>query len=207
MKCWPSVMEAVNTRTISLLTTDVVKEVYWCQQGKNGRDPKEPQYWSKGFCQEEQRQRGHTAEEGAKYLAGSILVTKIVKLQTEYMGIRKTRIIVHGVPTYISEDHLGTFMAKYSRVEVVSLGKSGPGMATSDFEVMVTMTRKIFEEVPNVLTCGGRSIYVMVCLSRIIWQRCVQPTVSSVALKPASGVEKSSQASSEWSGVARRGKK
>lgn len=39
-----SVMEVVNTSTISLLTTEV-KEAHWCQQGRYLRSPKEPQYW------------------------------------------------------------------------------------------------------------------------------------------------------------------
>lgn len=36
-------------------------------------------------------------EEEAKKLAGSILTTKTVRMQTEYMGTRKTRVTVHGV--------------------------------------------------------------------------------------------------------------
>lgn len=40
-----------------------------------------------------------TAEEAAKALAGNI---KSLRLQNEYMGTRKTRIILHEVPMYIT---------------------------------------------------------------------------------------------------------
>lgn len=53
---------------------------------------------------------------------------------------------------YISEDHLGAFIVKYLHVEEVSAVKSQAGIATSDFEIMVTMTRKTFNEVPNGLS-------------------------------------------------------
>lgn len=40
----------------------------------------------------------------AKQMAGSVLTTKNLRLQTEYMGTRRTRITVRGVPVDISED-------------------------------------------------------------------------------------------------------
>lgn len=81
---------------------------------------------------------------------------------SEYVGTRKSQITLHGVPMYITNDHLGAFIAKYSQVEEVSAVRSRAGIATSDYEVMVIMTRKDFLEVPNVLKCDTRSIFVMV---------------------------------------------
>lgn len=43
-------------------------------------------------------------EQEAKQLAGSVLTTRNLRLQTEYIGTRKTKITVHGVPVDISED-------------------------------------------------------------------------------------------------------
>lgn len=107
---------------------------------------------------------GHTAvsEEEAKSLSGSILTTKVVRLQSEHIGTRKTLVILHGVPMYISEDHLEASMVKYGSIEEVSSVKSQVGISTSDFQVMVTMSHKSFNKVPNVLTCGGQSMYVIV---------------------------------------------
>lgn len=73
------------------------------------------------------------SEEEAKSLAGSVLATKAVRLQTEYKGNRRTRVILHGVPMYISGDHLGAFMVKYGRIEEASAIKSRADIASSDF--------------------------------------------------------------------------
>lgn len=45
-----------------------------------------------------------TSEKEARVLAGSILTTKLVSMQTEYMGTRKTHITLHGVPMDVEED-------------------------------------------------------------------------------------------------------
>lgn len=63
---------------------------------------------------------------------------------------------------YITEDHLGYYVAKSGKVADVSSIKRKTGIATSDTEIMFTLTMKIFVETPNVLTCGGHSIYVVV---------------------------------------------
>lgn len=39
-----------------------------------------------------------TTEQEARQLAGSVLTTKNVRLQTEYMSTRATKITVHGYP-------------------------------------------------------------------------------------------------------------
>lgn len=46
-------------------------------------------------------------EDAANSLADSILMTKMVRLQTEYMGARKGKVTLHGVLFNIYEDHLG----------------------------------------------------------------------------------------------------
>lgn len=49
---------------------------------------------------------------------------------TEYMGTRKTRFTVHGVPVDISEDCVGAFFAKYGQVEGVNAVTSKSSIAT-----------------------------------------------------------------------------
>lgn len=67
-----------------------------------------------------------------------------------------------GVSMYISNDHLGAFFSDFGPVEEVSSIKSKAGFATSDYKVMLTLTRPKFNEVPNVITCCGRNIHVVV---------------------------------------------
>lgn len=79
-------------------------------------------------------------EQEAKQLPGSVLTTRNPRLQKEYMGTRKTKITVHGVPVDISEDRMGTAFSKFGKVEEVKalLGKSG---IATDVELQVTLTR------------------------------------------------------------------
>lgn len=74
-------------------------------------------------------------EEVEKALVGSTLSTKTMRLQTEYMGTRKTWITLHEVPMYITEDHLGAFFADYSPVDYSPVVERTLNIATSDFEV------------------------------------------------------------------------
>lgn len=53
-----------------------------------------------------------TSEVEAKKIAGTVLKAKSVRLVTEYMGARKTRVTLHGVPLDISEDRLGDSFAQ-----------------------------------------------------------------------------------------------
>lgn len=52
-------------------------------------------------------------EDQTSSLAGSILSTKSVKMQTEYFGTRRARITLHGVSMDITEFHLAAFFARY----------------------------------------------------------------------------------------------
>lgn len=64
------------------------------------------------------------SEEAAKALAESILVTQKMRLQTKDMGTRKSWINLHGVPIYITEDHLEAFFTDYGTLDGVSSIKS-----------------------------------------------------------------------------------
>lgn len=44
-----------------------------------------------------------------KSLAGSVLTTKSVRLQFEYMGTQKTRVMLDGVPMDLTVERLGVF--------------------------------------------------------------------------------------------------
>lgn len=49
---------------------------------------------------------------------------------------------------------------------------SKAGIATGDVEIWVTVTRKNFMEIPNMLMCGGRPIYVIVEGPRLFYWGC-----------------------------------
>lgn len=102
-------------------------------------------------------------EDATNSLVGNILTTKSVKLQTEYIGTRKTGVTLQGMSLYITESHLGFIFAGFGEVADVSSVKITTGIATGgNFEVMVTLTKKHFMDIPNILTCGRRSIYAVV---------------------------------------------
>lgn len=100
-------------------------------------------------------------EEGAKALVGSTLVTKMITLQTEYTGTRKTQITLHVCPCISRRAILGTFM-DYGPVNRIYSIKSKSGIATNDFEVLVALTQPKFNEIPNIITCPGCNIFVVV---------------------------------------------
>lgn len=107
----PEALNAVHTRTISLLTTNVKsrKLIGVIRESIE-----------KALKSHKILARGSNAlwdillatEQEAKQVAGYILETKSVPLQTEYMGARKTKVTVHRVPVDISEDRMGAFFAR-----------------------------------------------------------------------------------------------
>lgn len=88
-------------------------EINWVQQGNHGRGSEEFEHWAKSAIQEIKRDVATKQE--AKQLAGSIIMTKTVRLQTEYMGTCRTRIMVHGVPMDISENWMGHFLSNMGK--------------------------------------------------------------------------------------------
>lgn len=162
------------------------------------------------------------SKEVAKTLAGNTLTTKTMRLQTEYMDTQKTRITLHWVPMYITEDHLGAFFAEYAPVDEVSSIKSKSGIFTGDFEVLVTLTRPKFNEVPNIITCGGRNIFVVVegrcrscwgCdatgqLAKLCPIKKPTPQTQTTLEQPKEeAIKKDTSSLGEWTGIVRRGGK
>lgn len=91
-------------------------------------------------------------------MAGCILITQTAKLQTEYLRTRKSKVTLHRVPLYISEDHRGLFFLQSAEVSEVSTIKSN----AEDVEIAITLNRKQLLEIPNTLMSGSRMIYVIV---------------------------------------------
>lgn len=103
------------------------------------------------------------ATEETKQLAGSTLATNSVRLHTEYMGTRRTKVTVLRVPVEINGDSLGAFfLARYKQVVDVTTTMSKSGIATGDFILQVILKRKSFGEIPNVLMCRKKMVLVIV---------------------------------------------
>lgn len=99
-----SVIETAVARTNSLLTADVKSRKYMSVSREAIEEPlKALNIRAKMLAQMSNAMWDilFATEEVANTLAGSILTTKTMRLQTEYIGTRKTRITLNGVPVYI----------------------------------------------------------------------------------------------------------
>lgn len=96
-----------------------------------------------------------------KILAGSLLIKKPVRLQTEYMGIRKTRVTLHGVFMNLTEEQLGILFSKFGEVGM-SQTQLQNCIATGDYVLQITISRKNFMAIPDIISCCSRNIFVIV---------------------------------------------
>lgn len=69
-------------------------------------------------------------EDALKVLAGNILTTKSVRLQTEYMGIRKTNVTFHEASLYIGVGgaNWGFSLPSLERSRLSRLSKARPAL-------------------------------------------------------------------------------
>lgn len=82
-------------------------------------------------------------EDAAKALAGITLITKDLKLQTEYLGTRRPKSLCVGYHFTYQGDHLGFFFVQSSEVSDVSSIRK---QSSDRYEgIWVTATRKIYE--------------------------------------------------------------
>lgn len=95
-------------------------------------------------------------EQEAKQLARSVLSDTSIRLQTKYMGTRGTKLTVHGVPADICEEPMGAFFLNFGRVDEVNVPINKFGITTGDMVLQVTLTRKAFWEISNILMCRER---------------------------------------------------
>lgn len=64
------------------------------------------------------------------------------------MACRNTKADLHGVPLYITEDHLGFCFSKFEEVADVPTVKGKTGIVTGDIEILNTINRRNFREIP-----------------------------------------------------------
>lgn len=99
----PSLIETVNARKISLLTTDVkTRKLIAVKREVMKEALKNLQISAKilARCSNAMWDIVLVTEDAAKSLADCILTTKTVRLQTEYSGMRKSKVTLHRVYLY-----------------------------------------------------------------------------------------------------------
>lgn len=84
---------------------------------------------------------------------------KALQLQTKYMGAHRTRITIHGLLLNLNKDHMGAFFVLYGQVEEVAHILCVP---SGDFSVQVILDRTKLQEIPDILVCRGKRIFVVV---------------------------------------------
>lgn len=153
------VLNAVTTRTISLLTSDVkTRKLIGVSREAVEEALKYLQIVPKILA----KRSNVMWDLEAKKLAGSFLMTKSLWLQTEYVGTRQTRVTLHGEPMDINVDYVGAFFAMYGQVEEVARMTSKVGVPSGNFAVQVILDRTKFQEIPDILLCRGGKIFVVV---------------------------------------------
>lgn len=108
----PEAVHAVKTKTIYLLTADVgIRKLIGVSRETMEEALKSLKISPKILtrCTNALWDILLATEEETKKLAGSNLATKSVRLQTEYLGMMRTKVTVHGVPVHIIGDRLGAF--------------------------------------------------------------------------------------------------
>lgn len=100
--------------------------------------------------------------EAPKTFSRGILTSKTLRFQTEHMGTQKnTDYFTWGAYVYHWQP-FGAYFSSYRLLKWVYSIKSKSGITTSDVEVLETLIRPKFNEVPNIITCCGRNTFVVV---------------------------------------------
>ena len=89
------------------------------------------------------------------------LITKDLSFKVEYMGKRKTRVVVFEVPPFVSGENVGAFFLKYGDLVGFSSDKT---RGEWRFELMTN--RKNAEAIPNTLDIGGRKTIPVIVMGR-----------------------------------------
>lgn len=69
---------------------------------------------------------------------------------------------VHRIPVDIPDDRMGAFFTKFGEVNEVKALSSKAGIETGDMEIQITLNRKDFQEIPNILVCRDWRMLVVV---------------------------------------------
>ena len=161
----PEYAEAMMARTVSLLTADIKTKRFIGVSGEKMEEAMK----SLNIKATALARKSNASwdillanKEEAQALAGLILATKTLRIQTEYMGTRKTKITLHGVPWLLEPKHMASYFACHGLVDKAYVIRRRSGLGSTDMEVLVTMNRQEYRDVPNIIMCGSHKIFVVV---------------------------------------------
>lgn len=121
-----SPLEAINIRTIFLLTTDIKsKKLIGVNMEATVEALKSLNIGAKALAH-----RCNAMWDillATEYASNSLTGNILTYLQTESVSTRKAKVTLHGVPLYITEDHLGFFLVEFVRVPDVTSVKKQVG--------------------------------------------------------------------------------
>ena len=102
-----------------------------------------------------------SSDQAAK-VASSNIITKLFRLQPEYLSTRRIRVTICNVPAFITGEVLATFLGAYGCVEEINLLRSTAGTAYGDYVFRMCLTREGFQAILETIVSRGRQMMVIV---------------------------------------------
>ena len=101
-------------------------------------------------------------EEEAVRRAVRDLTFQNVRLQPEYLGCRRTKVKVFGIPPTLEPDHVAAYLSEFGDVEAMSplYGKSG--IQVSDYAFTLNLRREMFDAIPDTIQFMKHRLTVVV---------------------------------------------
>ena len=114
-------------------------------------------------------------EDLAKKLAGSNISSKFYRLQPEYKGHRKIKVAVCNVPIQLNGDVLAAYLSEYRDIENITTSKSSSGTAHSDYLINMSLDRKGFQAIPQMIEYEEQTMIVFIVGRKLQCWFCKQP--------------------------------
>ena len=95
-------------------------------------------------------------------MLGGDLRTKSLRFIPEYLGRRRVKITLVGVPPNVEVEQVGGYFWEYARVEVVNPVISRTGAWTGNFEIQAWVSMDDIEKIPATVLYRGRLMAVVV---------------------------------------------
>ena len=114
-------------------------------------------------------------EKVAAKLASENIITKNYRLQPEYMGMRRTKVVIHNGPVDLAGDYFAFFLSTYDQVEEVIPLRDGTGMANGDYTFILCLKRERFQRIPDTIQFRNQKLSIIVEGRRPHYWPCRQP--------------------------------
>ena len=102
---------------------------------------------------------------------------KNITTKREYMGMRRTNVIIVNAPVDISDNYLAAFFKNsYGLVEVTTL-RGGKGTANGDYSLLLCLKRDGFQSIPDTIQFRNQTLMIVPttsCInSKVTWLKLV----------------------------------